>query len=135
MFSDLAHVRKELSLRLSPLLPSLWKIEPNLVQPPTEYHSPLLTFEFKRFESTVDGRFLGYGQAAARIDLVLGSTMTADRTGEDDIDSIVLRLIRAIDVQPDMFWDSADKERLGDTGQWVWRIHALVLTATKERAT
>lgn len=131
MFSDIAGVRTALKDRLKPILPTRWTIEESLKQPPTEYLSPLVTFEFTRFESTVNGAPLATGQVAAAIDLVIGSPKTADGAGEDDVDQLALSLIQAIDAQSDLYWGSAEKERLG-AGQWVWRIHTTVLTTSKE---
>lgn len=131
MFSDIAGIRKALKERLTPLLPAKWKIESALKNPPTEYRNPLITFEFTRLDTTAGGSPLARGQAAAAIDLVLGSPKTADDVGEDDVDELALTLVKAIDTQSDLFWESAEKQRL-DSGQWVWRIHTIVLTKTKE---
>lgn len=133
MFSDIAGVRAALKVRLAPSLPERWLIEENLKQPPTEYRSPLITFEFTRFESAPDGQELGAGQVGAAIDLVLGSPMSADEKGEDDVDQLALTLVQVIDRQSDMYWSTADKQRLEATGQWVWRIHTIVLTESKEQ--
>lgn len=92
----------------------------------------MVTFEFTRFESAPDGQELGTGQVGAAIDLVLGSPMTAEETGEDDVDQIALTLVQVIDAQSDMWWSTADKQRLA-SGQWVWRIHTIVLTESKEQ--
>ncbi|MFD8768454.1 MULTISPECIES: hypothetical protein [Microbacterium] len=132
MFSDIAGVRAALKERLAPSLPTTWAIEENLKQPPTEYRSPLMTFEFTRFDSAPDGQALGPGQVGAAVDLVLGSPMTAEEKGEDDVDQLALTLVQVIDTQSDMYWSTAEKQRL-DTGQWVWRIHTIVLTESKEQ--
>lgn len=132
MFSDIAGVRGALKERLAPSLPNRWSIEENLKQPPTEYRAPLITFEFTRFESAPDGQELGAGQVGAAVDLVLGSPMTAEEKGEDDVDQLALTLVQVIDTQSDMYWSTAEKQRL-DTGQWVWRIHTIVLTESKEQ--
>lgn len=132
MFSDIASVRTALKSRLSPSLPSRWSIQENAQQPPSEYRTPLITFEFARFDSTVGGGELGPGQVAAGIDLIVSSPKTADSVGEDDVDQLVLTLIQVIDAQSDMFWSSADKDRF-DAGQWAWRIHTTVLTESKEQ--
>ncbi|MFJ4999899.1 hypothetical protein ACIP5T_17235 [Microbacterium sp. NPDC088619] len=131
MFSDLASVRAELKTRLAPEVPSEWDISAFIKQPPVEYRSPLIIFEFTRFESSANGQALGPGQVAAAIDIVLGSPMSAEDKGEDDVDVLVLSLIRVLDAQSDIFWDSAEKQRL-ESGQWVWRIHTIVLTSSKE---
>lgn len=131
MFSDIAGVRAALKDRLKPSLPTRWTIEEHLKQPPTEYRSPLVTFEFTQFEGSVNGQDLSRGQVAANVDLVIGSPKTADSTGEDDVDELALTLIRVIDDQSDMYWSTAEKQRL-DAGQWVWRIHTTVLTTSKE---
>jgi hypothetical protein len=132
MFSDIAGVRVALKERLAPKLPDTWTINEALKQPPTEYRDPLITFEFTRFESAPDGQELGAGQVGASVDLVLGSPMTADDKGEDDVDQLALTLVQVIDAQSDVYWSTADKQRL-DSGQWVWRIHTIVLTESKEQ--
>ncbi|KKX96693.1 hypothetical protein [Microbacterium sp. Ag1] len=131
MFSDIAGVRAALKERLAPDLPVRWSIEENLKQPPTEYRAPLITFEFTRFEAAPDGQELGAGQVGAAVDLVLGSPMTADEKGEDDVDQLALTLVQVLDRQSDMYWSTAEKQRL-ESGQWVWRIHTIVLTESKE---
>ncbi|WP_314473873.1 hypothetical protein [uncultured Microbacterium sp.] len=133
MFSDIARVRTALKDRLAPSLPQRWTVEENLKQPPTEYRAPLLTFEFTRFDPDANGQPLGAGFAAATIDLVLGSPMSADEKGEDDVDQLALTLVQLVDRQSDMWWTSAEKQRLEATGQWVWRIHTIVLTESKEQ--
>lgn len=130
MFSDVAHVRAALEDRIEPALPDRWRIEPNLKNPPHEYLSPLVTFEFTRFTTTVNGQDLPPGQAAASIDLILGSPMTKDVEGEDDVDAIALTVIGVIDAESDIYWDTAEKQRLPD-GQWVWRLHTTALTSTR----
>ncbi|UUE19888.1 hypothetical protein [Microbacterium sp. J1-1] len=132
MFSDIAGIRTALKERLATSLPYGWEISEYLKQPPTEYRSPLITFEFTRLDSAPDGRELGAGQVGAAIDLVLGSPKTADATGEDDVDQLALTLVQVIDAQSDMYWSTAEKQRL-ETGQWVWRIHTIVLTESKEQ--
>lgn len=132
MFSDIAGIRSALKDRLAASLPYGWEISKELKQPPTEYRSPLITFEFTRLDSAPDGRELGAGQVGAAVDLVLGSPKTADATGEDDVDQLALTLVQVIDAQSDMYWSTAEKQRL-DTGQWVWRIHTIVLTESKEQ--
>lgn len=132
VFSDIAGVRAALKERLAPSLPARWVIEENLKEPPTEYRSPLITFEFTRFESAPDGRELGAGQVGAAVDLVLGSSMTAAGDGEDDVDQLALTLVQVIDRQSDMYWSTAEKQRLA-AGQWAWRIHTIVLTESKEK--
>lgn len=132
MFSDIAGVRAALKERLDPSVPDGWEISANLKQPPTEYRSPLVTFEFTRLESSPDGQDLGPGQVGAAIDLVLGSPKTADATGEDDVDQLALSLVQVIDAQSDMYWSTAEKQRL-EAGQWAWRIHTIVLTESKEQ--
>lgn len=131
MFSDIAGVRTALKERLAPSLPGDWAIEKNLKQPPTEYRAPLLTFEFTRFDGAPYGQQLATGQVGALVDMVLGSPKSTDGAGEDDVDQIVLTVINLIEAQSDIFWDSADKQRL-ETGQWVWRIHTAVITSSKE---
>lgn len=132
MFSDIATVRGALKERLTPELPEAWEIAAFIRQPPTEYRSPLITFEFTRFTGAVNGKPLPPGQVGAAIDLVLGSPKTADETGEDDVDQLALTLVQVIESQSDIFFDSAEKQRLEASGQWVWRIHTLVLTNSKE---
>lgn len=132
MFSDIAGVRAALKARLAPALPDHWSIEEHLSQPPTEYRAPLITFEFTRLESAPDGQTLGSGQVGAAVDIVLGSPKTVEGGGEDDVDQLALTLVQVIDVQSDMFWSSAEKQRL-TAGQWVWRVHTIVLTESKEK--
>lgn len=132
MFSDIAGVRAALKERLAPKLPAPWMINAAIKQPPTEYRDPLITFEFTRFESAPEGQELGAGQVGASVDLVLGSPMTADEKGEDDVDQLALTLVQVIDAQSDMYWSTAEKQRL-ESGQWVWRIHTIVLTESKEQ--
>lgn len=131
MFSDLAGVRTALDDRLKPALPAKWRIEPALKEPPQEFLSPLLVFEFTRLDSTADSQPLAPGIAAAGIDLILGTPKTTEGSGEDDVDDLALTLVRVIDAQVDMYWSTAEKQRL-ESGQWVWRIHTTVLTKTKE---
>lgn len=133
MFSDLAGVRAELKTRLEPEVPTGWDIAAFIKQPPAEYRTPLIIFEFTRFESTANGQPLGPGQVAAAIDIVLGSPMSTEDKGEDDVDQLVLTLIQSLDSHSDIFWDSAEKQRLDSAGQWVWRIRTIVLTHTKEQ--
>ncbi|WP_292763757.1 hypothetical protein [Microbacterium sp. UBA3486] len=134
MFSDIAGVRKALKERLEELLPNWpeWEISEFIKQPPTEYRSPIVIFEFTRFESAANGSPLGPGQVAAAIDIVLGSPKTTDDAGESDVDQLALTLINIIDSQSDIYWDSAEKQRLEKSGQWIWRIHTTVLTSSKE---
>ncbi len=63
---------------------------------------------------------------------MLGSPKTTEGGGEDDVDQLALTLVQVIDVQSDMFWSSAEKQRL-TAGQWVWRVHTIVLTESKEK--
>lgn len=132
MFSDIAGVRAALKERIARELPEKWTISQAIKQPPTEYREPLVTFEFTRFDSTANGAPLPPGQVGAAIDLVLGSPKTADETGEDDVDQLALTLVQVIESQSDIFFDSAEKQRLEASGQWVWRIHTIVLTTSKE---
>lgn len=132
MFSDLAGVRSALKERLHLNVPEDWEIAEFIRQPPTEYRTPQIIFEFTRFESTANGAPLGPGQVAAAIDVILGSPKTAEETGEDDVDELALTLIQVIDAQSDIFWSDAEKQRL-TAGQWVWRIHTTVLTNSKEQ--
>jgi len=131
MFSDLAGVRTALKERLSPVLPESWTISEDLKEPPSEYRQPLLTFEFTRFEGSPYGNQLAPGQVGALVDLVLGSPQSSAGAGEDDVDQLVLTLIQALDAQSDIFWDTAEKQRLAP-GQWAWRIHTAVITSSKE---
>lgn len=131
MFSDIAGVRVALKERLSPALPARWSIEENLKDPPTEYGAPLVTFAFTGFSSTVNGQELGPGQVGAEVDIIVGSPLSVVGKGEDDADHLALRLVQAIDSQADMFWSSAEKQRI-ESGQWAWRIHTIVLTSSKE---
>jgi hypothetical protein len=131
VFSDIAGVRAALKERLSPSLPHGWKIDENLKKPPTEYKNPLVMFEFTRFESAPDGQRLGAGQVGAAIDIIVGSSMTAEGEGEDDSDQLALTLLQVIDAQSDIYWATAEKQRF-ESGQWVWRIHTTVLTNSKE---
>lgn len=131
MFSDIAGVRTALKERLAPLLPAGWSIEPSLKQPPTEYRSPLVSFWFTRLDSSPDGQPLGPGQVGAAVDLILGSPMSTE-AGEDDVDQAALSLVQAIDAQSDMYWSTADKDKL-PAGQWIWTIHTIVLTESKEQ--
>lgn len=132
MFSDIAGVRTALASRLKPLLPTRWKVEAALKEPPAEFLSPLIVFEFTRItSSTTEGAPLPPGTAGAEIDLIVGTPKTREGEAEDDVDELVLTLVKALDKQSDIFWASAEKQRL-ESGQWVWRIHTTVLTQTKE---
>lgn len=128
MFSDIAGVRTALADRLRPILPTNWKIEPALKEPPQEFLSPLLVFEFTRLTPDADGQPLGRGFVAAGIDLILGTPKTNEGPAEDDVDQLALTLVRAIDDQADIYFSGAEKQRL-DSGQWLWRIHTTVLTS------
>lgn len=132
MFSDLAQARTALKERLSPHVPDAWEIDAFIRQLPTEFRNPIIIFEFTRFERSANGAPLAPGFVAASVDIIIASSQTADSKGEDDVDSLVLALVRVLDKESDIYWDSADKQRAETTGQWVWRIHATVLTETKE---
>jgi hypothetical protein len=132
MFSDISGVRTALAARLRPALPSTWKIEPALKEPPPEFLRPLLVFEFTRIDAAANGEPLPPGTAAAGIDLILGTPQTTEGPAEDDVDELALTLVKVVDAQPDIFWSSAEKQRLVESGQWLWRIHTTVLTKTKE---
>lgn len=132
MFSDIAGVRAALKERLTPSLPARWTISTALKKPPTEFKSPLVLFEFTRFESAPEGQQLGPGQVGAAIDIIVASPMTAEDVGEDDVEQLALTLVQVVDSQSDMYWSTAEKQRLDPTGQWVWRIHTIVLTSSKE---
>lgn len=129
MFSDIASVRTALHDRLAPLLPATWNIEPALQQPPSEFLRPLLIFEFTRLAPDADGQPLGPGAAAAGIDLILGTPKIREGVAEDDVDALVLTLVRAIDAQSDIYWSGAEKQRIEASGQWLWRIHTTVITS------
>lgn len=131
MFSDIAGVRAALKERIAPLLVEQWDIQQNLKDAPTEFRAPLLTFEFTRLDSTVNGQALGPGQAAAGIDLILSSPKSTE-DGEDQVDDLALVLVQIIDAQSDIFWSSAEKQRLPGN-QWAWRVHTTVLTESKEQ--
>lgn len=132
MFSDLAHVRQALKERLAPGLPATWTINEFIKTPPTEYRNPLVTFEFTRLDRQAGGQNLAAGCVAAVVDIIVGSPKTAEETGEDDADQLVLALTRVIDAESDIYWDSADKQVMAGTGQWAWRIHTTVITSSKE---
>lgn len=131
MFSDIASVRTALEARLRPLLPPRWKIDAALKEPPQEFLSPLVIFEFTRIASSSEGTPLPPGTAGAEIGIVLCTPKTREGDAEDDVDELVLTLVKALDAQSDIFWASAEKQRL-ESGQWAWRIHTTVLTQTKE---
>ena len=128
MFSDIAGIRAALADRLRPNLPTKWKIEQALKEPPQEFLSPLLVFEFTRLAPDADGQPLGPGHASAGVDLIIGTPKTAEGPGEDDVDQLALSLVRVIDAQSDIYWSGAEKQRL-ESGQWVWRIHTTVITS------
>lgn len=132
MFSDIAGVRAALKERLAPALPDGWTIDEYVKQPPAEYKSPLVMFVFERIDSAPGGQQLGPGQVGAGFDIILGSSKTVEGPGEDDVDQLALTLVQVIDNQSDMFWASAEKQRL-QAGQWSWRITTTVLTSSKEQ--
>ena len=132
MFSDLAQARDALKERLTPHIPDTWDIDPFIRQLPTEFRNPIIVFEFTRFERSANGEPLAPGFVAASFDIIIASSQTSESRGEDDIDSLVLALVRVLDKESDIYWDSADKQRASDNGQWIWRIHTTVLTETKE---
>ncbi|MCM3779865.1 hypothetical protein [Microbacterium hydrocarbonoxydans] len=135
MFGDLGSVRATLKERLAPALPQgfkRWTIDEYLKAPPTEYRTPLIMFEFTRFDQEAFGQRLAGGAVAAGIDIVLGSPKTGEK-GEDDVDELALTLIRILDKQSDIYWSPATKQTFEATGQWVWRIPLTVLTETKEQ--
>ena len=65
------------------------------------------------------------------MDILVGSPLTIEDEGEGDADDLALTLVRVIDNQSDMYWDSAEKQKL-PAGQWAWRIHTIVITESKE---
>lgn len=131
MFSDLARARSSLKERLAPHVPDSWEINEFVRQLPTEFRNPVIVFEFHRFERSANGVPLAPGFVAATFDIIIASSQTVEREGEDDIDSLALALVRVLDKESDIYWDSADKQK-ADTGSWLWRIHTTVLTETKE---
>lgn len=131
MFSDIAGVRAALKERLAASVPAPWQIDEFIREPPTEYRSPQVLFEFSRFERTVNGQPLASGFVAAVVDILVGSPLTIEGEGEGDADDLALTLVRVIDNQSDMYWDSAEKQKL-PAGQWAWRIHTIVITESKE---
>lgn len=126
MFSDISALRAELKARIEPELPAGWVIKEYLTEA-VESLTPAVYFEFARFDSKADGQPLGAGYANAEVDIWVTDPKTDEQRSEDAVDSHVVRIINIIDSHSDIYWDSAEKQRLS-TGPLAWRIKTSAIT-------
>jgi hypothetical protein len=126
MFSDISAIREELKARIAPELPDGWVVKEYLTEA-IESLTPVVYFEFVRFDSKADGQPLGKGYAGAEFNIWITDPKTDDKGSEDAVDTHVVRIINIIDSHSDIYWESAEKDRL-KTGPLAWSIKAFAIT-------
>lgn len=132
MPSELATIRKALRDTIKPLVPQKWRVIHTL-EAVQKLTVPALYFEFNRISNTIDGQPAPAGRVLCEFDLVVTVPLGSVEKDEDAVDAAVLDLIRALDSVPDVFWENAEKGRLGaDTGpaQLSWRVPVSTLSST-----
>lgn len=128
MFTDLATVREAVKDRLTPLFPAGWKFEAS-IEGAVKSLTPVLYIEFTDIEQRVQGLNLPQGTVASRFRLIVTDPKTDVSKAEDDVDEHILRLVRALDPMPDMYWDTCNKTRL-EAGPLAWIMVAFALVHT-----
>lgn len=126
MPSNLATVRKQLRDAIKPLVPTRWRIIPEL-SAAQKLTVPALYFEFTRITSEASGAQLPPGHVFADFDLTIAAPEADVTKAENRVDAAVLDLILALDEAEGVAWSTAEKTRL-ETGQLAWRISLSVLT-------
>lgn len=120
MFTDLASVRDGIAERLAPLLPDTWEIVRTLSEA-KKLLTPALYIEFTGFASAVNDKALSRTQVLAKGEVVVASVETDTEKGEKAADEHVLKLVQAFQSANDLYWDTAQKDRLTG-GQIAWRV-------------
>lgn len=128
MFTDLASIRAAVKERLTPLLPEAWDIEPT-IEERSKRRIPVLYLEFVKFDTSDESGDLAHGQVSAKFNLIIVDPQTDTGKAEDAVDEHVLRVVKAIDPQPDIFWTTADLGR-EPTGEMRWAISCSALVET-----
>lgn len=128
MFTDLASIREAVKERLTPLLPATWEIEPT-IEARSKRGVPVLYIEFVKFDTSDESGDLARGQVSAKFNLIIVDPRTDTAKGEDAVDEHVLRVVRAIDPQDDIFWTTADLGR-EPTGEMRWAVSCSALVQT-----
>lgn len=128
MFTDLASIRTAVKERLTPLLPADWKWELT-IEARSKARVPVVYVEYTQLDTTDEGGNLPRGQVSARFNLVIVDPLTDTEKAEAAVDEHVLRIVRALDEQDDIYWTTATLGR-EPTGELRWEIACAAITET-----
>ena len=126
MFSSIGAIREEVKAILEPGLPNDWTVKQYLTEA-VESLKPVVYLEFTTFSSSSAGQPLGRGYAEAGFNVWVTDPKTSDQGSEDAVDDHVIRILGTIDQHSDIYWESAEKDRLS-TGPLAWRVKAFAIT-------
>lgn len=132
MFTSVASLRADLTTMLEATVPDTWRIR-TAVAKPVESLVPVVYILFREFTTSDASGDLQQGVVSAVVDISITDPQKDDIDAENDVDDNILSILAALDPRPDLYWETATKERL-DNGSLYWRVtvHALTATPTPE---